>query len=89
MALRSHFHACLISVYGKTVIYTGHRGVICVLDCQLELNFTVDTVHRLCFYTVESSKQSFNHSINMVKYYPMLWKTTEGHDCGLITAAKI
>ena len=48
-------------------------------------SFTVDTAHRLCFYTVKSSKPSFDHLtlLNLVKYYPMLGKTAEGNDCGL------
>ena len=42
-------------------------------------------MHRLCFYTVKSSKPSFDHLtlLNLVKYYPMLGKTAEGNDCGL------
>ena len=62
---------------------TGHRGVICDLDCWLYLNFTVVSVH--CFYAAESIVLN----INQVKYYPMLQKTAEGNECGWITAAKI
>ena len=40
----------------------GAKGVI----CELLLNFTVDTTHRLCFYTVKSSKPSFDQLINLV-----------------------
>ena len=36
----------------------------------------------LCFYTVESSKLSFS-PINLVKYYPIVWKTAEGNDYGI------
>ena len=63
---------------------TGRRGVICDLDCWLQLNFTVNTTHCPCFYTVESSKLSFDRLINLVKYYPTLRKTAEGFDCGRI-----
>ena len=125
-----------------TMQITGHRGVICDLDCWLYLNFTVVTVH--CFYAVESivlniecfhmtsrrpywcpktmkrrpcwcpkpvlwelnsflmqtlsfvsinlhrcRPHEWKHSINQVKYYPMLRKTAEGNECGRITAAKI
>ena len=40
----------------------GAKGVI----CELLLNFTVDTTHRLGFYTVKSSKPSFDQLINLV-----------------------
>ena len=36
--------------------------------CELLLNFTVDTTHRLCFYTVKSGKPSFDQLINLVIY---------------------
>ena len=55
----------------------------------MELNFTVDTTHHLCFYTVKSSKLSFDQFINLVIYYLMLRKTAEGNDCGPITATNI
>ena len=32
------------------------------------VNFTADTEHRLCFYTVKSSKSSFDQLINLVIY---------------------
>ena len=67
----------------------GHRGVITWdLDCWLWLNFIVDTAHRLCLYTAESSKTSFDRLIGLVKYYPM--PPAQSNDCaGRITAAKI
>ena len=60
---------------------TGRRGVICDLDCSL----CPCTTHRLCFYTVKSSKTSFDRLINLVKYYAMLRKTAEGNNYGRIT----
>ena len=60
---------------------TARRGVICDLDCSLY----PCTTHRLCFYTVESSKPSFDRLINLVKYYAMLRKTAEGNNYGRIT----
>ena len=47
-----------------TVTSAGRRGVI----CELLLNFTVDTTHRLCSYTVKSGKPSFDQLINLVIY---------------------
>ena len=35
--------------------------------------------------TPHTSKPSFDRLINLVKYYPMLWKTAESNDCGRIT----
>ena len=64
---------------------TGRRGVICDLDCSLY----PCTTHRLCFYTVESSKPSFVRLINLVKYYAMLRKTAEGNNYGRITTTNI
>ena len=64
---------------------TGRRGVICDLDCSLY----PCTTHRLCFYTVESSKPSFVRLINLVKYYAMLRKTAEGKNYGRITTTNI
>ena len=58
---------------------TGRRGVICDLDCSLY------PCTCLCFYTVESSKPSFNRLINLVKYYAMLRKTAESNNYGRIT----
>ena len=55
---------------------TWRRGVICDLDCSLY----PCTTHRLCFYTVKSSKPSFDRVINLVKYYAMLRKTAEGNN---------
>ena len=52
----------------------------------LWLTFSVDTANRLCF-TVGSRKTSCDRVTNLVRYYPMLWKTSEGNDCGRITAA--
>ena len=60
---------------------TGRRGVICDLDCSLY----PCTAHRLCFYTVESSKPSIDRLINLLKYYAMLRKTAEGNNYGRIT----
>ena len=71
-----------ILYHQATVDYiTGRRGVICDLGCSLY----PCTAHRLCFYTVESSKPSFDRLINLVKYYAMLRKTAEGNNYGRIT----
>ena len=56
--------------------YITGRRVICDLDCSLY----PCTTHRFCFYTVESSKPSFDRVINLAKYYAMLRKTAEGNN---------
>ena len=67
------------------VYITVRRGVICDLDCSLY----PCTTHRQCFYTVESSKPSFDRLINLVIYYAMLRKTAEGNNYGRITTTNI
>ena len=67
---------------------TGHRGVI----CELLLNFTIDTTHRLCFYMYCKIEQTIIQSTykpGNIIHYPVLQKTTEGNDCGQITATEI
>ena len=51
------------------------------------VKFSVDTTHHLCFYTVKSSKPSFDQLIiiSLVISYLMLRKTAEGNNCGPIT----
>ena len=62
---------------------TGRRGVICDLDYLLWFTFTVDTSHCLRFYSVESSKPTFDRLTNQAKYYPMHCKTAEGNDLAI------
>ena len=71
--------------YYQEVYITVRRGVICDLDCSLY----PCTTHRQCFYTVESSKPSFDRLINLVIYYAMLRKTAEGNNYGRITTTNI
>ena len=77
------FNNIMIQAQGTQELF-----VTLIVDCSqiLQLN----TMHHLCFCTVESSKPSLiDPLINLVKYYPMLRKFAEGNDCRRITATNI
>ena len=66
------------------VYITVRRGVICDLDCSLY----PFTTHRQCFYTVESSKPSFDRLINLVIYLSnrphFLWVYRRDNPLGML-----
>ena len=52
----------------------------------------IDTTHRLCFYMYCKIEQTIIQSTykpGNIIHYPVLQKTTEGNDCGRITATEI